>query len=130
MFSLFKRSHRQHPTAMLARALADEGLPPGMDPDTLRVVEQHGSYAARRVKYFRVFDPVRATERAVQVRAFADLDAHSELVLGSGHVEQDGAVVLSRREPTRPSSAYARREADRAAHGDDEQFVFPDRASS
>jgi hypothetical protein len=102
MFSLFKRSHQQQPTAALARALAQEGLPPGMDPATLAVVEQRGSYAGRGVRYFRVFDPIRATERAVQVRVFGDLDSHSELVLGSGHVEHDGAIVLSRREGTQP----------------------------
>ena len=130
MFSVFKRSHLQQPTATIARALAGQGLPPGMDPRTLRVLEQQGSYAGRRVKYFRVFDPLRATERAVQVRAFTDLDAHAELVLGSGHVERDGAVVLSRREPRPASTTYARREAVRAAHGDDEQFVFPDGSAS
>jgi hypothetical protein len=130
MLNVFKRSHREQPTAEMARALADEGLPPGMDPTTLRVLEQQGSYAGRRVKYFRVFDPVRAAERAVQVRVFADLDAHAELVLGSGHVEQDGAVVLSRRERTPLSTTHLRREADRAAHGDDERFVFPDRGAS
>ena len=130
MFSVFRRSHLHQPTATLARALADEGLPPGMDPATLRVVEQRGSYAGRRVQYFRVFDPIRATEHAVQVRVFGDLDAHPELVLGAGHVEQHGAVILSRRERPPASTTYARLEADRAAHGDDEQFVFPDRASS
>jgi hypothetical protein len=30
MFSVFRRSHQA--TTTLARALADEGLPPGMDP--------------------------------------------------------------------------------------------------
>jgi hypothetical protein len=130
MLKVFKRSHREQPTAEMARALADEGLPPGMDPTTLRVLEQQGSYAGRRVKYFRVFDPVRAAERAVRVRVFADLDAHSELVLGSGHVEQDGAVILSRRDHTPGPIASARHQADRAAHGDDEQFVFPDRGAS
>ena len=130
MFSVFKRSHLQQPTTGMARALVDQGLPPGMDPVTLRVVQQPGSYAGRRVRYFRVFDPIRAAERAVQVRVFADLDAHAELVLGSGHVEQDGAVVLSRRERTPLSTTHLRREADRAAHGDDERFVFPDRGAS
>ena len=130
MFSVFKRSHPQQPTTGMARALVDQGLPPGMDPATLSVVEQQGSYAGRRVKYFRVFDPVRANECAVQVRVFADLDAHSELVLGSGHVERDGAVVLSRREHAPASMASARYQADRAAHGDDARFVFPDEATS
>ena len=130
MFSVFKRSHLQQPTTGTARALVDEGLPPGTDPATLRVVEERGSYAGRRVKYFRVFDPIRATERAVQVRAFGDLDAHSELVLGSGHVEHNGAVILSRRERTPASNTYARREADRAAHRDDEQVVVPQGTAS
>jgi hypothetical protein len=30
-----------------------------------------------------------------QVRVFEDLDTRQELVLGSGHVEQNGAVVRS-----------------------------------
>ena len=34
MLNVFKRSHREQPTAEMARALADEGLPPGMDPTT------------------------------------------------------------------------------------------------
>lgn len=130
MFSVFKRSHLQQPTTGMARALVDQGLPPGMDPATLSVVEQQGLYAGRRVTYFRIFDPIRATERAVQVRAFRDLETHSELVLGSGHVERNGAVILSRREQTPAATPYARREADRADHRDDERVVFPHRPRS
>ena len=130
MFSVFRRSHPRQPTATLARALVDEGLPVGMNPATLRVVEERGSYAGRRVQYFRVFDPIRAAERAVQVQVFGDLDAHPELVLGSGHVEQQGAVILSRRQRTLASNTDVRRAADRAAHGDDEQVVFPHRPAS
>jgi hypothetical protein len=100
MFDFFRKSRAHHPTKPIAQALATNGLPPGMDPETLDVVDQRGSYSGRRVTYFRVFDPVRIAERAVQVRVFADLDAHPELILGSGHVEQNGAVVLSRRDPT------------------------------
>ena len=40
---------------------------------------------------------IRVTERALIVRRYADLDAHPELVLGSGQFEADGAVVLSKR---------------------------------
>lgn len=52
---------------------------------------------------------------------YADLDGHPDLVLGSGHIEADGAVVLSKRD--RPSLANPpfRTEADRSVHGDDEQ---------
>jgi hypothetical protein len=130
MFSVFKRSHLQQPTPTMVRALADCGLPPGMDPTTLRVLEQPGSYAGRRVKYFRVFDPIRATERAVQVRVFADLDTHSELILGSGHVEGNGVVVLSTRGLAPASTTSARQDADRATHGDEEQIVFPHRSTA
>lgn len=86
-----------------------------------------GSYSGRRVTYFRVFDPVRAAEVAVQMRVFDDLDTHQELVLGSGHVEKNGAVALVRCQAARPSAAPARAHADRADHCDDEPFVVPAR---
>ena len=70
-----------------------------MDPATLAVVEQRGSYSGRRVSYFRVFDPVRVAERGLAVRVYTDLDAHPELVLSAGHVEREGGVVLTRRGP-------------------------------
>ncbi len=96
-----------------------------MDPSTLSVVLQHGLYSGRHVSYFRVFDPIRVTERALLVRSYRDLDAYPDLVLGSGHNEADGAVVLSRRDRPRVTSSTTRSEANRSAHGDDEQFVFP-----
>jgi hypothetical protein len=46
------------------RALASDGLPPGMQPSTLSVVQQHGSYSGRRVRYFREFDPIRVADRS------------------------------------------------------------------
>lgn len=65
-----------NPTPALCQALLKEGLPPGMDPSTLRVALQRGSYSGRGVRYFRVFDAIRVTERALIVRRYADLDAH------------------------------------------------------
>jgi hypothetical protein len=106
MFSFFRKSHSHHVTKPIAQALATDGLPPGMNPATLDVVDQRGSYSGRQVTYFRLFDPVRLAERAVQVRVYADLDAHPELILGSGHVEHNGAVVLSRQHRT-PSPVAA-----------------------
>ncbi len=126
MFNLFRKSQSHQPTAAIARAMASDGLPPGMDPTTLSILQQRGSYSGRKVSYFRVFDPVRVSERSVKVIDFADLDTHPELVLGSGHVEQNGAVVLTRADRTQASGAFARSEAVRADHGDDERFVFPD----
>jgi hypothetical protein len=126
---MFRKSQPHHPTAAIAQALTSDGLPPGMDPSTLAVLHQRGSYSGRKVSYFRVYDPVRIAERAVKVQDFGDLDTHPELILGSGHVEQNGAVVLTRQDRAHSSGAFARSEADRANHGDDEQFVFPDKAS-
>ena len=125
MFRLFGRPHPHSPAASIVQALAGAGLPRGMDPATLTVVEERGSYAGRRVRYFRVFDPARAAERRIQVRVLGDLDTYPELVLGSGHVERDGTIVLSRRDREPLSTAVTRSGADRAAHGDDEHFVFP-----
>ena len=126
MFSMFRKAQSHQPTAAIAQALTNDGLPPGMDPSTLSVLQQSGSYSGRKVSYFRVFDPVRVSERALKVHDFADLDTHPELVLGSGHVEHNGAVVLTRQDRTHSSAAFSRSEANRAHHGDDERFVFPD----
>src|ERR687888_2801424 len=125
MFSLFRKSQPRHLTAAMARALVSDGLPHGTEPSTLSVVLQHGSYSGRRVSYFRVFDPIRVAERGLQMQSFSNLDAYPELVLGSGHVESDGAVVLSKRDRSRTTSTVVRSEADRSAHSDDERVVFP-----
>jgi hypothetical protein len=125
---MFRKSQPRHPSAAVAQALVTDGLPPGMDPSSLLVVEQRGSYSGRGVNYFRVFDPVRVIERHVEVRAYADLDLHPDLVLGYGHVEQNSAVVLSKRDRTRVGTTPVRSGADRNVHTDDEQFVFPDRS--
>jgi hypothetical protein len=130
MFDFLRRSHPGESMAAITAALGNNGLPPGMDPATLVVLKQRGSYSSREVSYFRVFDPVRAEERRVQVRTFNDLDRHPDLVLISGHMEKDGAVALTRREPMVQASATpARSQATRGDHADDEQIVFPGTAS-
>lgn len=125
MFRLILNSRPRRPTPAMAAALISDGLPPGMQPATLSVVEQHGTYSGRRVSYFRVFDPIRVAERELQVHRFTDLDRHPNLILGSGHLESDGSVVLSKRGKPHPAETPLRSEANRAAHLDDEQIVFP-----
>src|SRR5919202_860385 len=125
MFNLFRNSQPRRPTAAMARALISDGLPSGMEPSTLSVVQQHGSYSGRRVSYFRAFDPIRVAERGLQVRRFTDLDPHPDLVLGSGHIEADSSIVLSKRQKQQVFDTPIRSEANRAAHTDDEQIVFP-----
>jgi hypothetical protein len=129
MFRSFRKSQPAHPTPALAQALANNGLPPGMDPASLCVLEQRGTYSGRQVKYFRVFDPVRVAECAVDIRAFTELDNHPELVVGSGHIERNGAIVLSQEHRPPSLVSFSRTRADRSEHADDEQYVFPDRTS-
>jgi hypothetical protein len=130
MFDFLRRSQPKSPITAISAAFGSHGLPPGMDPATLVVLQQRGSYSSRKVNYFRVYDPVRATEQRVQVHGFSDLDSHPGLVLISGHTEKDGSVALTRREPTLQASATpARSQASRDGHADDEQIVFPGAAS-
>jgi hypothetical protein len=130
MFDFFRKSQHNQPIAAISAAFGSNGLPPGMDPATLVVLQQRGSYSSRKVNYFRVYDPVRAGERRVTVHAFSDLDGHPELVLISGHLEQDGSVALTRREPNLEAAATpTRSQATRANHADDEQIVFHEATS-
>jgi hypothetical protein len=125
MFRFGRKSGVASPSAAILRALKSDGWPPGVDTaSALGVVESRGAYSGRKVTYFRVFDPARVAARGVSVRAYADLDPHRDLVLRSGHIEKDGTVVIAHREPGADAPTPDRERADRAMHGDDEQFVF------
>lgn len=127
MFDFLRKSGMRSPSAALRRALEADNLPPGTDISGLGVVESPGTYAGRKVSYFRVFDPQRAADRTVDVfsaNTYQDLNAHLDLVLRAGFIERDGTVVIFSRSPA-PVAAVPRREpADRAAHADVERFVF------
>ena len=128
MFGFRRRSGQWSPSAAICRALEADGLPPGIDrASALGVVESRGRYSGRKVTYFRVFDPAPATERELDVRSFEDLEAHPDLVLRAGHIEQDGTVMIKWRAPALDAATPVRELADRAAHGGDERFVFPER---
>lgn len=123
MFSFWRQPQTTSPSPSIAKAIAGAGLPPGLDPATLQMVKQRGSYAVRSVNRFRVFDPEAAAVRAIPVRTYVDLDSHPELVTCAGHVEHDGAVVLIRPAAYVASPLPARLVASRVDHVDDEQFV-------
>jgi hypothetical protein len=123
MFNFLHRSVPRYPT--IRQTLVNAGLLSATDPAALTVVQRHGSYSGRRVNFFRAFNPTHATAGAIRIRAFADLDTHLELVLGSGHVEHEGMVVLTS-QPEQNHAVPLRQPADRAAHADDERFVFWD----
>jgi hypothetical protein len=98
MLLFFRRTQSHQPTPALQQALIKGGLPDAVQPAQLLVLQQRGLYSGRQVRYFRVFDPVRSAERAISIHHFDDLGHHPELILGSGHVERDGSIVVSRRE--------------------------------
>jgi len=129
MFSFLRRSQPTDSRGTIRQAVVDDRLESGLDLHTLTVLERRGSYSGRPVNYFRVFNPTAATTAGVEPRRYEDLDSHPELVVGSGHTERGGVVVLTSR-PSRhvtptPDRLIARRELH-----DDERIVFPNGGSS
>ena len=125
MLGFNRKSGQQSSSTAIIRALEGDGLPPGMDAaSALGVVQSRGSYAGRTVTYLRAYDRARAAERGLEVQTLGDLDTHADLVLRTGHVEQDGSVVITWRAPSPDAATPVRARADRAVH-DDERFVFP-----
>ena len=106
MFNFFNRSERHYPT--IRQALVQAGLSAAGDPTRVAVSEKHGQYAGRKVNFFRAFEP-----------------GHQDLLLGSGHVEREGLVVVNSR-PVPEGAAPARHPANRATHADDDRLVFWD----
>jgi hypothetical protein len=97
MFDFMRRSAPRPPSTALGKAIESDGLPPWIgSASMLRVVESRGQYSGRKVTYIRVFDPVLAGERSLDVKGYKDLDAQPDLVFRTGHIESDGAVMLNR----------------------------------
>lgn len=112
MFKVFNRSQPRYPT--IREALVRSGLSAAGDPTQIAVFEKYGQYAGRRVNFFRAVEP-----------------GHKDQLLGSGHVEREGVVVVNSQ--AAPEGATPVREpANRADHADDERLVFwdPARAQS
>ncbi len=128
MFGFLRTQAPRGPSAAIAHVVEHAGLPANVGhASMLRVVESRGRYSGRKVMFIRVFDPARAAEAAVVVQHYRDLDAHSDLVLWSGHVESDGIVAITRSGPAAEARTPIRAHADRAAHPDDGRFVFQGR---
>lgn len=98
MFGFIRKPGARAPSAAIRRAIEADGLPLGVDrPSALAVVERRGHFENRSVTHIRIFEPAWAQALGVDVRVFADLDVHPDLVLKSGHVERDGEVVITAR---------------------------------
>ena len=107
MLNFFNRPQRRYPT--IRQALVQSGLAEAADPTRVALFEKHGNYAGRRVNFFRAFEP-----------------GHEELLLGSGHVEPEGLVVVNNLRAPEESTPPTREPANRANHPDDERLVFWD----
>ena len=120
MFGFKRKSAVRPPSAEICRALKASGLPAGYeDPATaFRVVELSGKYSGRKVTQVRIFDPAAADALGVTVGAYGDLDAHPQLVLWAGRVEQDGTVNLTRQAAPPVPSTMTRQAADLTTHDD------------
>ena len=124
MFGLFRRPAPRPLSEAIRRAVEKDGMTPASsDPAQLRMVELGGRYSDRKVTYFRVFVPVLAAQQSLDVRRFNDLDQHQGLIVRSGHVERDGAVILTRPVVVRAAERTTRAQADRAMHADDAHIV-------
>jgi hypothetical protein len=125
MFGLFRKSGPRPVSEAISRAMQkDAGPSSAGNAALLRMVESSGRYSDRKVTYFRVFDPALATTRSLDVRQFRDLDDAQNVIVRSGHVEQDGAVVLTRAVTVRASDSTIRSLADRSKHADDAHIVI------
>jgi N-dimethylarginine dimethylaminohydrolase len=119
MFGFMHGSGSRSLSKAMRRALEKDGLPSGISSASmLRVVQSAGRVSDRTVTFIRVFDPVRAAERAVDVRSFRDLDAQPGLILKAGHIESDGIVVITRHMPARDVDMSESVRTDQASPGD------------
>ena len=120
MFGFKRKPAVQQPSAALSRAIVASGLPSGCnDPTTtFRVVERQEKDSGRKVTQVRVFDPSQAEARGVAVGAYDDLDAHPDLVLWTGRVEQDGTVNITPQAAAASLAVPTRHAADLTKHAD------------
>src|SRR5689334_12555844 len=118
MFDFLRKPGMRRPSRAILRAIEAESSSPATDVSALSVLTTRGSYAGRKVTYFRAFDPSSAAAHAADVftdYTYDDLGAHPELVLREGFLEQDDTVVFSGPHP-RAVEPRRREQADRAAH--------------
>lgn len=124
MFGLFRRSAPSPLTDAIRQAIQQDGhTPRAYDLAQLRMVESSGRYSDRKVTYFRVFDPASTAQRSLDIRRYRDFDELLGLVVRSGHVENDGTVVLTKPVVVRVPSTQPRTEADRSLHSDDAHII-------
>lgn len=109
MFNFLGGSAARYVT--IREALVQSGLAEARDFTSVALLVKHGDYAGRPVNFFCAFEP-----------------GHQDLLLGSGHVEPDGRVVVNHVRAAQESTP-AREPANRAHHLDDERLVFWDAAS-
>jgi hypothetical protein len=58
----------------------------------LQVIAETGQFADRTVTYFRVFDSAAVAATGVELRHYEEIA--TDLILYSGHVDEDSTIVL------------------------------------
>jgi len=97
MFDYFRRPGSRPLSDAISTAMTRDGQTTGgADFSNLQMVESSGRYSDRKVTYFRVFDPASAAQRSMDIKRYKDFDVFQGLIVRSGHVEQDGTVVMTR----------------------------------
>jgi hypothetical protein len=98
MSDFLRRTQPRHPVAAPAQSLARDGLPPGCDPATLIVRELTRLVLRPPRELFSGHQSGPHHRAGHSGGVFNDLDDHPEFTVGSGHLDQDGALVLTRRD--------------------------------
>lgn len=115
MFDFLRRSGPRPLTDAISKAISSDGhTATSIDLATLMMVESNGKYSDRKVTYFRVFDPASAAQRSLDIKRYKDFDALPGMIVRSGHVEQNGAVILTRPVVVRTADSEVRTRAGRA----------------
>ncbi len=115
MFDFFRRPGSRPLSDAISTAMTRDGQTTGgADFSNLQMVESSGRYSDRKVTYFRVFDPASAAQRSMDIKRYKDFDVFQGLIVRSGHVEQDGTVVMTRAVVVHAPAAAVRTGAGRA----------------
>jgi len=131
MFGLFRRSTPRPLSDAIRGAIEQQSKSAEIgNPSQLQMVELGGRYSDRKVTFFRVFDPSATAQRSLDIRRYKDFDADPALILRSGHVEQDGTVVLTRPVGTRAPEPEVRTRAGRAVASPDAPVIDATSASA
>ena len=96
MFWIGGEGPRDVPGAAYLHLVTTLGVPPE-NLKGLRSLQKVGFRNGKLVTFIRIYDPLQAGEQAPQLKDFASLDQHLELILYEGHWERAGNYIVLER---------------------------------